>query len=270
MTASRDCALARRRRGDRARNRRAEGKHSRGTRRRAARRQGRTGNARSRDTRRARLQRRRCASTVRCPYGYEPLTALIVSRDGKTLAEETGSTHQRETRCSWRTPARPNPSRPRSSGAGPAVVRTNHAHEAGRTKTKGSCCRTAPAATPARQDTGWGVDWAGWPSLARGTTRSRRTPTLRWERAMKIAELGTGRQEGVPRGVTRCQWYMSSTPEINETTRATPGSTAISQRQAEALEIVRAHRRRHRCGSDPGAAQGGDGAPEKQLCRAPS
>ena len=61
---------------------------------------------------------------------------------------------------------------------------------------------------------------------------------------MKIAELGKGRQEGVPRGVTRCQWYMSSTPEINETTRATPGSTAISQRQAEALEIVRAHRRR--------------------------
>ena len=61
---------------------------------------------------------------------------------------------------------------------------------------------------------------------------------------MKIAELGRGRQEGVPRGITRCQWYMSSTPEINETTRATPGSTAISQRQAEALEIVRAHRRR--------------------------
>ena len=61
---------------------------------------------------------------------------------------------------------------------------------------------------------------------------------------MKIAELGEGRQAAVPRGVTRCQWYVSSTPEINEATRATPGSTAISQRQAEALEIIRAHRRR--------------------------
>ena len=61
---------------------------------------------------------------------------------------------------------------------------------------------------------------------------------------MTVAVICRGGQEDSAMAEKRCWWFVSSTPEISEATRIAPWSMAISQRQADALEAVRAIRRR--------------------------